>query len=163
ENTTLKAEATAKLQEMDSLNHVLDGYKGQTAQQDSIINSQQHDLEEKVSKIKNLLAANGLTAKKLKEATEQLEQYKASIAELQKKVEDLTAQNTQLNNQNQQLSTDLNAEKKTTASLSQDLAVKNKKVELGSLLHLSNLTVEAVKNKSNGKEVTVSKAKQAEK
>lgn len=130
--------------------------------QDSTILAQRDELDAKQKQIKSLLAAGKMTKDELKKAKEMIAQYESSIADLQKKVEELTKQNQELTNQNQQLSTDLNAEKQTTAALNQDLAIKNKKVELGSLLHPSNVMFDAISKKKNGDDRVEKKAKSAE-
>lgn len=129
---------------------------------DSTILAQRDELEAQQKEIQKLLAAGKATKNDLAKAKKLIAQYEASIAELQKRIEELTAQNRELASQNEQLSNQLSTEKQTTANLTQDLAVKTKKVELGSLLQLKNLVVEGVKKKGNGKEVTVNRVKAVE-
>lgn len=172
ENKEKKDLGEAKVQleqEFHSLNDTLEAKKLEITSlieqgniQDSAVLAQRDELEAKQREIQHLLASGKLTKNDLIKAKQLVTQYEASIAELQKKVEELSKQNQELALQNQQLSTDLDSEKITTANLSQDLAVKNKKVELGSLLQPRNLVVEAIKKKNNGKEVTVNRVKSAE-
>jgi myosin heavy subunit len=129
---------------------------------DSTILAQRDELEAQQKEIQKMLASGKMTKNELAKAKKLIAQYEASIAELQKKVEELTAKNQELINENTKLSNDLSSEKQTTANLTQDLAIKNKKVELGSLLQPKNLTLEAIKKKNNGKEVTVNRIKAAE-
>lgn len=130
--------------------------------QDSTILAQRDELEAQQKEIQKLLASGKANKNDLAKAKKLIAQYEASIAELQKRVEELTAQNRELATQNEQLNNELTSEKQTTANLSQDLAVKTKKVELGSLLQPKNLMVEGVKKKGNGKEVTVNRVKAME-
>jgi myosin heavy subunit len=127
--------------------------------QDSTILAQRDELEAKQQEIQRMLASGKMTKNELAKAKKMIAQYEASIAELQKRVEELTAKNQQLTNENQQLSTDLSAQKEVNETMSKDLAVKSKKVELGSLLQPRNIVVEGVEKKKNGKEVVVKRVK----
>ncbi len=91
-----------------------------------------------------------------------IDEYELNIAAMTKQVEELTAQNTQLTATNTQLNTDLTAERATTTTLTETNKGLSKKVEVGSLLKLANVEVEAIKRRNNGKEVEVGKAKTAE-
>lgn len=162
EKVKLEAEFKTLSDTLDAKRAEIDALIANGNIQDSTILAQRAELEAKQEEIKRILASGKLTKNELAKAKQMISQYEASIAELQKKVEELTAKNKQLTNENTQLSTDLSAEKQTTANLTQDLAVKNKKVELGSLLQPKNLVVEAVKKKGSGKEVTVNRVKATE-
>jgi uncharacterized protein YoxC len=147
---------------MDQKVAELEQFKGKNAELDSMIVTQQQEIEKQKAQIQGMLAKGNLSQKELAKAKAAIAQYEASIAELQKKVEELTKQNQELTTQNEQLSTDLNNEKATTNQLSETNKGLSKKVELGSLLQLQKLTVEGIKKKSNGKEVTVNRAKTTE-
>lgn len=127
--------------------------------QDSTILAQRDELEAKQQEIQRMLSSGKMTKNELAKAQKLISQYEASIAELQKRVEELNAKNQQLTNENQQLSTDLSAQKEANETMSKDLAVKSKKVELGSLLQPRNIVVEGVEKKKNGKEVVVKRVK----
>lgn len=162
QKTQLEAEFKSLSDTLDMKRAEIDALIADGNIKDSTILAQRDELEAKQQEIQRMLASGKLTKNELAKAKQMIAQYEASIAELQKKVEELTAKNQQLTNENTQLSNDLSAEKQTTANLTQDLAVKNKKVELGSLLQPRNLMVEAIKKKSNNKEVTVNRVKATE-
>jgi predicted nucleic acid-binding Zn-ribbon protein len=147
---------------LDAKKVELEQFKGKNVELDSMITAKQTEIETQKKTIAGLFAKGKMNKKELDEAKAKIAQYEASIADLQKKVEELTQKNQQLTSQNQQLTTDLTTEKQTTAALNQDLAVKNKKVELGSLLPVRNIEVLGIATKKNGKEVTEKKAKKTE-
>ncbi|MCX6199960.1 MAG: hypothetical protein NTY88_12195 [Bacteroidetes bacterium] len=89
-------------------------------------------------------------------------QFETSIAEMKKQIDQLVQDKQVLTSQNQQLSTDLSSEKQTTSQLSEQNKGLSKKVELGSLLQLKNIAVEAISKKKNGKEVTEKRIKRTE-
>lgn len=158
----LKAEYDSLTTTMDQKLVELEQFKGKNAELDSMIVNQQAEIEKQKTQIQSMLAKGNFDKKELAKAKAAIAQYEASIAELQKKVEELTKQNQELTTQNEQLSTDLNNEKATTSQLSDANKGLSKKVELGSLLQLQKLTVEGIKKKGSGKEVTVNKAKTTE-
>lgn len=147
---------------LDAKKMELEAFKGKNAELDSVITAKQEEIENQKKTISGLFAKGKMTSNELAKAKEMIAQYEQSIVAMKEQIEKLTAEKQALTNENQQLSTDLNAEKQTTAALNQDLAVKNKKVELGSLLQLRNIEVLGIKKKSNGKEVDVNRVKQLE-
>ena len=156
-------------QEYKSLNDTLDSkiveleqFKGKNAELDSVISSQQGEIENQKKTISGLFAKGKMTSNELAKAKTMISQYEASIVEMKKQIEQLAQEKQVLTTQNQQLSTDLNAEKQTTSQLSEQNKSLGKKVELGSLLQLRNLTIEGISKKKNGKEVVEKKGKKTE-
>jgi regulator of replication initiation timing len=147
---------------LDSKKVELEQYRGKNAELDSLITAKQEEIDNQKKTIAGLFAKGKMTTTELAKAKEMISQYEASIGDLKKKIEELTAQNQQLTAQNQQLSTDLSSEKQTTSTLTEQNKGLSKKVELGSLLQLRNITVAGIKKKGNGKEVDVKKVKQTE-
>ena len=162
QKTTLQNEFKALGDTLDSKKMELEQFKGKNAELDSVINAKQDEIEKQKKTISGLFAKGKMTNTELAKAKEMITQYEASIADLQKKVDELSKQNQVLTNQNQQLSTDLTTEKKTTADLTNQNQGLSKKVELGSLLQLRSLTVEGIAKKKNGKEVVEKKVKKVE-
>lgn len=130
-------------------------------------------LAQKNSEILKLRSNIGSILKK-KNATEaELKQAKEMIAELNGKIDGLFAEitklkgeNQQLTSANQQLSTEKNqltTEKgELQTNLSKTQAEKANVEDLASTLHASNISVEAVKVKSNGSQKETSSAKRAD-
>jgi hypothetical protein len=140
----------------------LEGLKGQNAELDSVISAQQVEIDRQKQQIQSLFAKGKMSASELAKAKEMIAQYEVTIADMKAQIEALVKKNELLTNENQQLSTDLNAEKQTTILLSEQNKGLSKKVELGSLLQLRNIEVLGTRKKGNGKEVTVKKGKQVE-
>ena len=132
------------------------------AELDKTIAEKQEMLTKEKKEIAGLLSKNKLTSGELAHAKGLIAEYEASISDLQGKVDELTKQNQALAQQNQSLSTDLSIEKQATAQLSEQNKGLSKIVEVGSLLQVSKVDVEAIKTRGNGKEVEVKRAKVAE-
>jgi regulator of replication initiation timing len=147
---------------LDSKKLELEQYRGKNAELDSLITAKQEEIDQQKKTISGLFAKGKMTTTELAKAKEMIAQYETSIGDLKKRIEELTAQNQELNAQNQQLSTDLSSEKQNNNTLTEQNKGLSKKVELGSLLQLRNITVAGVRKKGNGKEVDVTKVKQLE-
>ncbi len=147
---------------LDIRNMDIDRYRGKNAELDKAIASKQEMLDKEKKEIAGLLSKNKMTGAELATAQKMINEYKSSIADLQGKVDELTTQNAALAQANQKLNGDLTAEKQTTSQLTATNQGLSKKVEVGSLLQLASVDVEAVKKRNNGKEVTVKRASAAE-
>jgi chromosome segregation ATPase len=136
--------------------------KGKNSELDSIVSSRQAEIE----KIQGELAAaqkrGNMTAAEVKKYKDMVAKVESDNADLQKKIAELTAQNQELTAKNLEVTHSLETEKNTTAALTEDKKNLSKKVELGSLLHLQNLTVTGEKKKKNGKEISEKSAKKTE-
>ncbi len=169
QRVTVTSQKTALEQEFRNLSDTLDGksaeleqFRGKTVELDKAITAQQEQIQLQKKEIGDLLAKGKLTKNELAKARKMIAEYETSIAAMTKQVEELTAQNTQLTTANQTLTADLTTERATTTTLTETNKGLSKKVEVGSLLKIANLDVEAIKRRNNGKEVEVGKAKAAE-
>lgn len=140
----------------------LEQFRGKTVELDKAITVQQEQIKMQKGEIASLLSKGKLTRNELDKARKMIAEYEANIAAMTKQVDELTSQNTTLTATNTQLNTDLTAERTTTTTLTETNKGLSKKVEVGSLLKLANVEVEAIKRRSNGKEVEVGKVKAAE-
>jgi hypothetical protein len=147
---------------LDAKNMQIDQFVGKNAELDKTIADKETLLTSEKHQIATLLSKNKMTSAELAKAKGMIAEYEASISDLQGKVDELTKKNAQLAQQNTQLNTDLTSEKQNTAQLSAQNQGLSKKVEVGSLLPVAALSVEAVKVRGNGKEVEVKKEKAAE-
>lgn len=143
-------------------NSEIEQFIGKNAELDKSIAEKQVLIEKQKTEIRNLLAKNKMTVNELAKAKILIAQYETSLADITAQVDDLTRRNEQLMAQNQQLSNDLGSEKLATAQLTEQNRGLAKKVEVGSLLPIAKVDVDAIKRKTNGKEVTVKRAKVAE-
>jgi cell division protein FtsB len=147
---------------LDARGAEIDRMTSQNVRLDSTITSSQAMIASEKKQIAGLLAKAKMTKSELADAKTLIEQYSASIADLQKKVADLIAQNQQLTKDNGKLSDDLSTEKRTTAELNQTNKGLSKQVEIGSLLQLAKVDVDGIKERQNGKETTVKNSKAVE-
>ena len=169
DNTDLTVQKTALDNSFKSLSDTLDVRRAEIEQManknvklDSTIAASQLMIQNEKKQISGLLSKVKMTKAELEQAKGMIAQYETSISDLQKKVVELSAQNQQLTQDNQKLTTDLTSEKKTTTELSEQNKGLSKRVEVGSLLQLTNVDVNGIKKKQNGKETTVKNAKAAE-
>lgn len=169
QRVTVTSQKTALEQEFRNLSDTLDNksaeleqFRGKTVELDKAITAQQEQIALQKKEIADLLAKGKLTKNELAKARQMIAEYESNIAAMTKQVEELTVQNTQLTATNTQLNTDLTTERATTTTLTETNKGLSKKVEVGSLLKIANLDVEAIKRRNNGKEVEVAKAKAAE-
>lgn len=140
----------------------LEQFKGKTAELDKAITEKQTQLDKNKRELTALFSKNKLTQRELDKARQLIAEYKASIADMSAKVDELTKQNEELMATNSKLNTDLSLEKSTTSKLTEQNQGLSKKVEVGSLLPIAKIDVEAIKKRNNGKEVAVKRIKAAE-
>jgi myosin heavy subunit len=164
--TSQKASLQHQFQDLsDTLfvrNSDLEQFKGKNAELDKVIAEKQQQLDNEAKRLRDLFAKNKLTQAELTKARDMIAEYRTAVTELTAKVEELNQQNQALTARNTQLDTDLNNEKTTTAKLTEQNKGLAKKVEVGSLLPIASLDVEAIRKKNNGKEVAVKRVKAAE-
>ena len=147
---------------LDSKKAELEMFKGKNAELDSLIVSQQNEIDKQKATITNLFAKGKMTSNELAKAKQMIAQYQDEIAKMKVQIEQLSAENSVLTAKNTQLSSDLSAEKNATTQLNEQNKGLSRKVELGSLLQLRNIEVLGIKKKGNGKEVDVNRVKQLE-
>lgn len=140
----------------------LEQFKGKTAELDQAIVAKQAELDKAKRELTALFSKNKLTQRELDKAQRLIAEYKSSIADMTAKVDQLTKDNEQLMASNTQLNTDLTTERGTTSRLTEQNQGLSKKVELGSLLPIAAVDVDAIKKRNNGKEVEVKRVKAAE-
>jgi myosin heavy subunit len=149
-------------QQFETAKQDLESMKGKNVELDSIVNSRQAQIE----KIQGELAAaqrrGNMSASELQKYKDMVAKVQADNADLQKKIEELTAKNQELTAANLEVTKNLEAEKTTTASLTEDKKNLSKKVELGSLLHIQSLKIEGEHKRKSGKEVAKSSSKKVD-
>jgi len=149
-------------QQLNADSTQLEQFKGKNAELDSIVAAKQAEISQTKNELAAAIRRGNMSGAEMKKYKELADKYEADNADLQKKIEELTAKNQALTAENLQVSDSLKAEKNTTAALTEDKNRLSKKVELGSLLHLQKLTVSGDKKKKNGKEVEEKSAKKTD-
>ncbi len=147
---------------LDAKKAELATYMGKNAELDKQIEAQQAMIDQEKAQIADLMKKGTLTQAELSKARQMIAGYQASIDNMNKQIAELNTKNEQLNNDNHDLAKNLDAERVTTAQLSDQNKGLAKKVEVGSLLQIAKVDVEAIKKRRSGKEVTVKKVKAAE-
>jgi len=129
---------------------------------DSTVTAYQAAIDAKKKEIAVLLSNKKINKGELEKAKKLIAEYEADILGLQQQILDLVTQNHELAKENQQLDESLTIEKKTTTALLEQNKGLSKTVEVGSLLQLSPVLVEGVKQRLNGRDRAVRNAKAAE-
>lgn len=142
-------------------NTEIEAFAGRNAELDKALAAKQEETDLQRQQIERLLKKNKLSQAELSKLRDLVAEYKASISQMGEQIAALTQENQQLHAENGKLSTDLSTEKQATARLTEQNQYLGKKVEIGSLLPVASLNVEAVRTRNNGKEVEVKRAKTA--
>jgi hypothetical protein len=149
-------------QQFENAKQELESMKGKNAALDSVVTARQAAIE----KVQGELVA---AQKRGNMSAAEVQKYKAIIAkmegenaDLQKKVQELTAKNEELTTKNLEVTKNLEAEKTTTAALSEEKKNLSHKVELGQLLQPQNITVVGEHKRKNGKEKAMKSAKKVD-
>lgn len=147
---------------LDAKRAELTAYMGKNAELDNKIREDQEMIDHEKAQIAEMVRKGNLTSGELAKARQMISKYESSIKDLNNQIAALNTKNEELTNQNTDLTKNLDAERVTTAQLSDQNKGLAKKVELGSLLQISKVDVEAIKKRHSGKEVPVKRVKAAE-
>lgn len=140
-----------------------DMLKTSNSQKDSAITAKDKEILEKQDRIKTLLSKSNATQKELSQARaliaslkNDIESFKAQIAELEGANQQLTAEKAQVTEERDRYSRNFDSAR---------AVIKNKEdvIDIGSTLHASNFNIVGVKEKSGGKEKITDKAKKVDK
>ncbi|MEM8528868.1 MAG: hypothetical protein AAGG68_29805 [Bacteroidota bacterium] len=154
----------------------LEEMKGTNEELNAMIDEQKMQLEEQKNQISRLLADNGSlksARRQIRDLKSQADQYIAEIQQLKEENEELRGETVRLTAATDSLSNDLayktqeNEELSTAKamltsekeSLSMENANLSKKVTAASAVRVENVTVEGMKNRSNGKSTDKKRAK----
>ena len=134
--------ASAKIDQLVSTN----------AKQDSTIQNDKEQIAAMQGKIKTILSNKNATQAELKQAREMINSLQDKTKQLEARIAELEKQNTELTGQNKQLS------KEVDSTVTQNIALKT----IGSVLHASNIRMEPLHDKRNGKEKETKKHKKVD-
>jgi uncharacterized protein YoxC len=140
----------------------LTAYIGKNAELDKTIAADQAMIDKEKAQIADMMRKGNMTQAELNKARAMIATYQASIKDLSEQIAQLNTQNQQLTNDKHDLTASLETERQTTAQLSDQNKGLSKKVELGSLLQIAKVDVEAIKKRHSGKEVPVKRVKAAQ-
>jgi hypothetical protein len=149
---SVQTDRAALQADFDAASAKIDQLVTQNSKMDSVLQGDKEAIAKLQSQIRSILANKNATLRELKEAremitnlTDKTSQYEARIAELEK-------QNTELTNKNKALV------KTVDSTTTQNVALK----KLGSVLHASNVRMEPIHTRRNGKEKATTKAKKTD-
>ncbi len=149
---SLNTEQATLQADFDAASAKIDQLVSQNSQLDSMMKGDQEAMKKLQGQIRSILAKKNATTAELTEAKamiaslgDKTKAYEARIAELEK-------ENTVLTGQNKVLT------QERDSTVTQNIAIK----QLASVLHASNIRMEAVHVKRNGKEKETKKAKKAD-
>ena len=174
-NETEQLRAELEQQYYEALSE-LEEKKGQNEELNALIESQKDELTSQKSEIDRLLRSKrdlDKVRQKMQEMTVQVEQYLAEINQLRQENEELVANNSQLSEANQNLRTNLDSQLMENQELSSvkaslvsekeqleaDRSRLAKKVNLASVIKVTDMDINGLKLKSSGKAVKRRSAK----
>lgn len=173
ESEQLKAELEKQYYEALS---ELEELRGSNEELNALIETQKTELKESKDRISALLRDSGKLKQaraEMKTMTAQVEQYLAEINQLREENQELTIRTVQLTEENTSLTTNLDSARMRNMALSDDKAILTsekaeleaersrlaKKVNIASVVKVSNLEVDGLKMRSSGKAVSRNAAK----
>lgn len=149
---SLNTEQASLKAEFDAANVKIDQLVSENSKLDSMLQGDKAAMAKLQGQIRSILTKKNATQAELDQArtmiaslNDKSKEYEARIAELEK-------ENTVLTGQNKVLT------KERDSTVTQNIAMK----QLASVLHASNISLEAIRLKKNGKEKETSKAKKAD-
>lgn len=138
-------------------------FKGKNAQLDSLVDAANVELAARSISLDSLIQKNKVTAQQLerfKRENGKLNYYKQLYLE---KIDSLIKANENLQVENSQLKTEIKQEQKRTDRLIDENVKLSNKVALGAVLKVSDISVEGIRSRSGGKEVSTNRARSTEK
>jgi uncharacterized phage infection (PIP) family protein YhgE len=163
---TVTSSKDSILQEFNNASARLDSLSGSNVKLQGALAQKNDEILKMKANIRSILNKKNATASELAEAKKmiadlntQIDGYKTEIEKLKGENQQLTAQNTQLTTDKQQLTTD---KQQLQENLTTTQTEKNNLQDVASTLHASNINVEAIKIKSNGREKETTTAKRAD-
>lgn len=149
---SLSTDRSSLQADFDAASAKIDQLVSQNAAMDSALAGDKEAMNKLKSQIRSLLGKSNATKAELEQAraliatlTDKTKEYEARIAELEK-------ENTILTGKNKVLTSERDS------TVTQNIAIK----KLASVLHASNIKLEAIRKKRNGKEIETKKAKKAD-
>lgn len=152
---SISSSRDALQQEYNAANARLDDLISQNSRMDSLVKTKDKELADMKSRIATILSNKNATAAQLAEARKLIEQLKGNIESYTQTIERLEGEKLVLTGERD----DARRQRDSVSTVKDSL---NKKVNLGSVLHASNIKLQPIQVKKNGKEVETSKAKRAD-
>ena len=152
---SISSSRDALQQEYNAANARLDDLISQNSRMDSLVKTKDKELADVKARIQSILTNKNATQAELAEARRMIEQLKTNIAGYQETIERMEGEKLVLAGERDVARKEMDSVGVVKDSL-------NKEVNLGSTLHASNIKLQPIQVKRNGKEVETSKAKRAD-
>jgi hypothetical protein len=130
----------------------LDQLTSKNAQMDSMINNKDGEIAKLKANIHTILSDSKATSTQLAKAREMMETLKGKVKSYEERIAELEGENKQLTTQNEVVT------RERDFTVTKNIALK----QLGSVLHISNIRMEAIHTKRNGKEKETTKARKVD-
>ena len=141
--------------EYEAANAMIDQLTSQNTHMDSLLKANNKEISALRARIQSILNDRNATRAQLEEARELIQQLNATIEQYKAQIEKLEGEKIVLTQQRDSLKRNLD----TATQVNQQLA---QQVQLGSVLHASNIQIIPLHLKKSGKEVETSRAKRAD-
>jgi len=130
----------------------LDQLTSKNAQMDSMINNKDGEIAKLKANIHSILSNSKATSSELAKAREMMETLKGKVKSYEERIAELEGENKQLTSQNEVVT------KERDSTVSKNIALK----QLGSVLNISNIRMEPLHTRRNGKEKETTKARKVD-
>ncbi|PSL47708.1 hypothetical protein CLV51_102565 [Chitinophaga niastensis] len=152
---SISSSRDALQQEYNAANARLDDLISQNTRMDSLVKTKDKEIQDMKARISSILTNKNATQAQLAEAHRLIEQLKSNIEGYTQTIERLEGEKIVLAGER-----DVARKERDSVSTVKDSL--HKKVDLGSVLHASNIKLQPIRVKHNGKEVETTKAKRAD-
>jgi len=152
---SISSSRDALQQEYNAANARLDDLVSQNSRMDSLVKTKDKEIADMKARISSILSNKNATQAELAEARRLIEQLKTNIAGYQETIERLEGEKLVLAGERDVA----RRERDSVGVISDSLS---REVNLGSVLHASNIKLQPINVKKNGKEVATSKANRAD-
>jgi len=160
---TISDDKTALETELQKLETELEQANNSTTAVSEELKAKDEELKLKIAQLRTALNKGELTAKDLATAKDQIQQLKHFVLKYAADIDQLQQKNAALTGERDSLKTTVSNTKQLANNLSKANDSLNVKVKAGAALKTSGVAIVAVRAKSSGKEVVVTKANTAKK
>ena len=149
--------------ELEDATRRYDNLKTTNSKKDSAITAKDREIEDKKSRIRQILSNVNAKESELKEARNLIASLNGNIDDYKKQIETLKGENNMLVQEKAIVTEERNKVKKDFDSAQNELKVKEDIINVGSTLHASNFNIVGINEKSSGKEKETNTAKHVDK
>jgi peptidoglycan hydrolase CwlO-like protein len=149
---SVKTDRATLQSDFDAASAKIDQLVSQNSKLDSALQGNKAEMAELQSKIRTILSNKNATQAELKSARDMISSLTDKTKEMEARIAELEKENTQLTGQNKALV------KEVDSTVTQNVALK----KAGSVLHASNIRMEPIHKRKNGKEKETTKHKKVD-